>query len=83
VTLSDRAMEVVRNRRAPAQSWYLDLNLLGSYWGGERVYHHTAPVSMNYALYEALRMVFEEGLQVRFERLYIQRLADGYMQSFS
>ncbi len=68
VSLSDRALEVATHRRHKVQSWYLDVNLLASYWGAERVYHHTAPVSMNYALHEALRLVLEEGLAARFAR---------------
>lgn len=68
VSLSDRALEVATHRKHPVQSWYLDVNLLASYWGAERVYHHTAPVSMNYALHEALRLVLEEGLEARFAR---------------
>jgi len=68
VTFSDRAMEVIRNRTTKVQSWYLDLTMLDKYWGSERVYHHTAPISMNYALYEALRIIFEEGLEKRFAR---------------
>jgi alanine-glyoxylate transaminase/serine-glyoxylate transaminase/serine-pyruvate transaminase len=50
------------------QSWYLDVTMLEKYWGEERVYHHTAPISMNYALYEALRLAVEEGLEPRFAR---------------
>jgi alanine-glyoxylate transaminase/serine-glyoxylate transaminase/serine-pyruvate transaminase len=68
VSLSDRAMEVATRRKQKVQSWYLDVNLLASYWGEERVYHHTAPISMNYALHEALRLVLEEGLEERFAR---------------
>jgi alanine-glyoxylate transaminase/serine-glyoxylate transaminase/serine-pyruvate transaminase len=68
VTLSDRAVEVIRTRKTKVQSWYLDLTLLSQYWGEERVYHHTAPISMNYALREALRLVEEEGLTARFAR---------------
>jgi len=68
VTVSDAVLAAVRARRSPVSSWYLDLSLLGGYWGGERTYHHTAPISMNYALYEALRVVFEEGLPARFAR---------------
>jgi alanine-glyoxylate transaminase / serine-glyoxylate transaminase / serine-pyruvate transaminase len=68
VSLSPRAMEVATNRKKKVQSWYLDVNLLASYWGQERVYHHTAPISMNYALHEALRLVLEEGLENRFRR---------------
>lgn len=68
VTFSDRAVEAIRARKTKVQSWYLDLTLLSQYWGEERVYHHTAPISMNYALREALRLVAEEGLPARFER---------------
>jgi alanine-glyoxylate transaminase / serine-glyoxylate transaminase / serine-pyruvate transaminase len=68
VTFGPRALEVIRGRRTKAQSWYLDVGLLAQYWGEERVYHHTAPISMNYALREALRIVAEEGLPARFAR---------------
>src|SRR5690606_25994904 len=50
------------------QSWYLDLTMLAKYWGSERVYHHTAPINMTYALYEALRLIHEEGLESCFKR---------------
>jgi alanine-glyoxylate transaminase / serine-glyoxylate transaminase / serine-pyruvate transaminase len=63
VTLSERAVEVVRKRKTKVQSWYLDLSMIEKYWGSERLYHHTAPISMNYALHEALRIVLEEGLE--------------------
>lgn len=68
VSLNARAMEVAAKRKKKVQSWYLDVNLLASYWGQERVYHHTAPITMNYALHEALRLALEEGLEARFER---------------
>jgi alanine-glyoxylate transaminase/serine-glyoxylate transaminase/serine-pyruvate transaminase len=68
ITFGPRAVEVLRRRKTPVQSWYLDLTLLEKYWGEERVYHHTAPISMNYALREALRLVAEEGLPARFAR---------------
>lgn len=68
VSLNARALEVARRRRLKVQSWYLDVNLLASYWGQERVYHHTAPISMNYALHAALRLVLEEGLENRWRR---------------
>jgi alanine-glyoxylate transaminase/serine-glyoxylate transaminase/serine-pyruvate transaminase len=68
VTLGPRAVEVLRQRKTKVQSWYLDLGLLEQYWGAERVYHHTAPITMNYALREALRLVLEEGLAARFAR---------------
>ncbi len=68
VSLSPRAHEVATSRKTKVQSWYLDVNLLSSYWGAERVYHHTAPITMNYALHEALRVILEEGLEARFAR---------------
>ena len=68
VSLSPRALEVAAKRKTKVQSWYLDVNLLASYWGQERVYHHTAPISMNYALHEALRLVLIEGLEARWRR---------------
>jgi alanine-glyoxylate transaminase/serine-glyoxylate transaminase/serine-pyruvate transaminase len=68
VSLSTRALEKACNRKQKVQSWYLDVNLLASYWGQERVYHHTAPISMNYALHEALRLVLLEGLERRWAR---------------
>jgi alanine-glyoxylate transaminase/serine-glyoxylate transaminase/serine-pyruvate transaminase len=68
VTFSARAMEAVRKRKTPCTSWYFDLSLIEKYWGPDRVYHHTAPITMNYALYEALRIVVEEGLEPRFRR---------------
>jgi alanine-glyoxylate transaminase / serine-glyoxylate transaminase / serine-pyruvate transaminase len=68
VSLSDRALEVATSRKRKVQSWYLDVNLLASYWGSNRVYHHTAPISMNYALHEALRLMIEEGLENRWRR---------------
>src|SRR5262245_975156 len=79
VTFGARALESVRARKTKVQSWYLDVTLLQQYWGAERVYHHTAPISMNYALREALRLVAEEGLAARFarHRLHHQALVAG------
>lgn len=69
LTLSERALSVVKNRRSPCQSWYLDLSLIADYWTEHnRAYHHTAPISMLYALREALRLIEEEGLSIRFAR---------------
>jgi alanine-glyoxylate transaminase/serine-glyoxylate transaminase/serine-pyruvate transaminase len=68
LTLNDRAMEKVLSREEPARSWYLDLSLLEGYWGDERAYHHTAPITNVYALREALRLVAEEGIEQRDER---------------
>ncbi len=61
-------MKVLENRKSPVVSWYLDMSMVSSYWGAERKYHHTAPVNMIYAFREALRIIAEEGLQVRFAR---------------
>jgi alanine-glyoxylate transaminase/serine-glyoxylate transaminase/serine-pyruvate transaminase len=68
VSFSSRAMDVVMGRKTKVQSWYLDVSMLAKYWGNERVYHHTAPINMTYALYEALRIVHEEGLDNAFAR---------------
>jgi alanine-glyoxylate transaminase / serine-glyoxylate transaminase / serine-pyruvate transaminase len=68
VTFSARAMEAIRARKSKCRSWYLDLAMIANYWGSDRLYHHTAPITMNYALYEALRVVLEEGLEPRWER---------------
>jgi len=62
VSFSDRAVEKILKRREKVRSWYLDVSLIANYWGGDRVYHHTAPINMTYALHEALRLVLEEGL---------------------
>jgi alanine-glyoxylate transaminase/serine-glyoxylate transaminase/serine-pyruvate transaminase len=68
VSFSDRAVEKILKRREKVRSWYLDISLIANYWGGDRVYHHTAPINMTYALHEALRLVLEEGLDNCFER---------------
>ncbi|MEN3333907.1 MAG: alanine-glyoxylate transaminase / serine-glyoxylate transaminase / serine-pyruvate transaminase [Blastocatellia bacterium] len=68
VTFSERALDIIRHRQSKVQSWYLDISMVEKYWGGERTYHHTAPISMNYALREALRIVYEEGLEARWAR---------------
>lgn len=68
VTFSPRAIDVVSDRKSKVTSWYLDVTMLKNYWGSDRVYHHTAPINMTYALREALQIVLEEGLQVRFAR---------------
>jgi alanine-glyoxylate transaminase / serine-glyoxylate transaminase / serine-pyruvate transaminase len=62
ITFNDRAMQAILARKTKVQSWYLDVSMLAQYWGQERVYHHTAPINMTYALYEALSIVVEEGL---------------------
>ena len=69
ISFSERAVEVIRNRKTPIQSFYLDMTLLENYWHGEkRSYHHTVSMSLIYALREALRVVLEEGLDARYER---------------
>jgi len=70
LTFSDRALERVRGRSAPVSSWFLDLNLVLGYWGGEqkRTYHHTAPVNALYGLHEALVMLSEEGIEAAWAR---------------
>ena len=68
LTVGERAREVIRNRKTKVTNWYLDLTMIEHYWGDERTYHHTAPISMNFALRESLRIVQEEGLENRFKR---------------
>lgn len=79
-TLSDRALASIKNRRTPCQSWYLDMLLVSDYWTERnRAYHHTAPISMLYALREALTLVQEEGLPARYSRhkLHAKSLVAG------
>ncbi len=68
VSFSPRAVEVIEKRKSKMQSWYLDLTILRKYFSPERAYHHTTPISMNYALHEGLRLVLEEGLETRWAR---------------
>ena len=79
VSFSDRALAVMDARKTKVQSWYLDVSMLRKYYtnpgaGGGRVYHHTAPINMTYALREALQIVIEEGLDARIERHRIMHL---------
>ncbi len=68
LTMSPTAWDAVRAREVPSNTWYLDLQLLEAYWDSRRAYHHTAPISMVYALHEALALVLEEGLEDRWAR---------------
>lgn len=68
VSFSEEALNLMDKRESKVQSWYLDIAMLRQYWGEERVYHHTAPINMTYALHEALRIVLEEGLEPRIAR---------------
>jgi alanine-glyoxylate transaminase/serine-glyoxylate transaminase/serine-pyruvate transaminase len=80
VTFGERALERIRSRKSKPASWYLDVGLIESYWTeGKRAYHHTAPISMNYALHQALALVLEEGLENRQarHRLHGRALAAG------
>lgn len=68
ITFSPAAEERLAARKSKVQSWYLDMNMVRQYWGSERLYHHTAPINMAYALHEALRLVLAEGLEARWAR---------------
>jgi alanine-glyoxylate transaminase/serine-glyoxylate transaminase/serine-pyruvate transaminase len=68
VSFSQSAVDAINRRKSKVQSWYLDMGMVQRYWGEERFYHHTAPISMIYALREALRLVLEEGLEARWAR---------------
>src|SRR5215212_2655314 len=68
VSFSERAVQKILGRKEKVRSWYLDVSLIANYWGGDRVYHHTAPINMTYALHESLRMLLEEGLENSFAR---------------
>ncbi|MHC5675897.1 alanine--glyoxylate aminotransferase family protein [Nostoc sp.] len=67
-TMSVRAVEKLQQRQTKVANWYLDMLLLGKYWGAERTYHHTAPINLYYALREALRLLAEEGLANSWQR---------------
>ncbi len=68
VSFSQRAVEVLNKRKKKVQSWYFDLTLVQRYWGEDRFYHHTAPITMIYAIREGLRLLHEEGLVARWDR---------------
>jgi len=76
VSFNNRAAQKIRNRSSKVQSWFLDLNLVMGYWGGDgkRAYHHTAPVNGLYGLHESLLMVKEEGLENAWARHYRNHL---------
>ncbi len=75
VSFSPAAVKVLERRRTPVASWYLDLSLIRQYWSNQRLYHHTAPINMIFALHEALRLVLEEGLPNRIERHRVHAMA--------
>jgi alanine-glyoxylate transaminase/serine-glyoxylate transaminase/serine-pyruvate transaminase len=68
VTFSPRALAAIEKRRSKVASWYLDMTMVRNYWGQDRAYHHTAPINMNFALHQALRLVLTEGLENRHAR---------------
>jgi alanine-glyoxylate transaminase/serine-glyoxylate transaminase/serine-pyruvate transaminase len=68
ITFAPDAEKRLLDRRLPVANWYLDLTMVQKYWGKERTYHHTAPISANFALYESLRLLAEEGLEARWQR---------------
>jgi alanine-glyoxylate transaminase/serine-glyoxylate transaminase/serine-pyruvate transaminase len=68
ITVGPRAVEVLESRKTPVQSWYLDLSLIRKYWNPVRVYHHTGPISLTFALREALRLIHAEGLPQCYAR---------------
>ena len=68
VTLNERAVKVIENRKKPVQSYYLNLHKLDRYWNGDHAYHHTACSNLVYTMREALRIALEEGLETRWQR---------------
>jgi alanine-glyoxylate transaminase/serine-glyoxylate transaminase/serine-pyruvate transaminase len=68
ITVGPRAQEYLSQRKSKIANWYLDLTMVSKFWGKERTYHHTAPISLNYALYEGLKLIEEEGLENRWNR---------------
>jgi alanine-glyoxylate transaminase/serine-glyoxylate transaminase/serine-pyruvate transaminase len=68
ITVGPRVEQVIRDRKTPVQSWYFDLTMVMDFWGKDRSYHHTPPVSLIFALREALRIMFEEGLHAGWQR---------------
>lgn len=75
ITFGERALGKVRERKNKVTSWYFDVSMVEKYWGNDRVYHHTGPITMNYAIREALRIILEEGLEKRFVRHTLASLA--------
>ncbi|KGG17638.1 Serine--pyruvate aminotransferase [Prochlorococcus sp. MIT 0603] len=67
-TMNKRAEDKLNARTSKVSNWYLDVSLLNKYWGSDRVYHHTAPVNMNFGIREALKLIVEEGLENSWER---------------
>tara|TARA_B100000963_G_scaffold180723_1_gene157034 strand:- start:1321 stop:2490 length:1170 start_codon:yes stop_codon:yes gene_type:complete len=81
-TMNKRAEEKLNKRKSKVPNWYLDLSLLNRYWGSDRIYHHTAPVNMNYAMREGLRLIAQEGLENIWSRHLknSEKLCDGLIE---
>ena len=79
LTVSPHARQILQSRKTPVANWYLDLNGLAKYWEAPHAYHHTAPISLHFALREGLRVALEEGLEARFarHRANAERLWEG------
>ena len=81
VSFSPKAIDVIKNRKTPVQSWFLDMDLVMGYWGQgtKRAYHHTAPVNSLYALHESLLILKNEGLEKAWQRhdRFHQKLKTG------
>jgi alanine-glyoxylate transaminase/serine-glyoxylate transaminase/serine-pyruvate transaminase len=75
ITVGPRVEQMLRDRKTPVQSWYFDLTMVMDFWGKDRAYHHTPPVSLIFALREALRILFEEGLDASWQRHRQNQLA--------
>jgi alanine-glyoxylate transaminase/serine-glyoxylate transaminase/serine-pyruvate transaminase len=75
ITVNARVEEVIKARKTPVASWYFDFMPIMTMWGSERTYHHTPPISLIYAMREALRLVLEETLEGRWERHKNNQLA--------
>jgi len=70
VSFSEKATDVIKSRKTKITSWFLDMNLVMGYWGGnaKRAYHHTAPVNALYSFHESLVMLQDEGLENAWAR---------------
>jgi len=75
ISFSEKAMAKLTGRKTKVPNWYLDLTLIGNYWGKNRVYHHTTPANMVYGLYQALFLILEEGPEKVFQRHRENQLA--------
>jgi len=81
ITIGERALAKINQRKTPVSTWFHDLGLIDGYWSesGQRSYHHTAPVNSIFALAESLRLVRQEGLERAWERhrRVAEQLVDG------